>query len=231
MIACVVILVPLAVVFTHLNFSFHRRSWEKSRLEAQRNAAHGSFDKSAELYRYALQDAERFPINPLMLATTFREAADSAANLKDYTQARTYFEKSRDLISKYGVDDDRDWLSLKFACLSGLGRVEYDLSPGDYQSAEAVLTAALPLYAKLLKINPRLPDDLIAGDALIHDTICLASIYSIHGEDAKATALVADAQKLLLKFPVDGSSRNVLVRLAQKFKVEPPEEVEISGLE
>ncbi len=227
-IACIVILVPLAMVFSHLNFSFHRRSWEKSRLEGQRNAAHGFFGKSVALYGYALADAQQFPISPLMLATTLSEAGDSAANDKEFALAQKYYDQSQALIKKDGRDDDQDWLALKFACLSGLGKVLY--AQGQSQNAEATLTAALPVYNALLKANKRTADDLVAGDSLIHDSILLASIYSILAEDSKATAFVVDAQKLQLKFPVDTTSRELLTRLAQKYKVAPAEEAETGGI-
>lgn len=217
-IAALLILVPLAMVFVHLNFSFHRRSWEKSRIEAQREAAHGYFERSEELYDFALQDADKFPITPLMHATTFAEAGDTQARLKKYAQAAQFYNRALSLARN---QSEREWLAVQFASLSGLGRIQFEQA--DYPSAQATLSSALPIYAQLIQSSQRSTDDLIAGDIETHNLICLAGISDKAANAAKSKGYITRAEELLMKFPVDVRSKNELARLAEKYQVITPD--------
>ncbi|HEY9755782.1 MAG TPA: tetratricopeptide repeat protein [Oculatellaceae cyanobacterium] len=221
------IVLPLAVVFLHLNSSLHQRSWEKARLEAQRNGAHGDSEQARNLYQLALEDAAQFPINAKLHAVTYREAADSFSDLADFTQAERYFDRCENLIKRSGDEGDKEWLALEFSCLSGYGRGLYQ--HGNSARAQELLSQALPLYQKLIAMDDRLPNDLILGDSVIHDVICLASIAADHGEDEKAKRYVGDAERLLTSFSVDTSSHELLNSLAQKYKVPIPDSSDLGG--
>jgi tetratricopeptide (TPR) repeat protein len=221
------ITVPLALVFLHLNSSLHQRSWEKSRLEAQRNSAHGDFEQARAFYRLALDDANQFPISAKLHATTYREAGDSFSDLTDYSQAEKYFELCEELVKRKGDESDKEWLAIEFSCLSAHGRGLY--LHGNSARAQEILSRALPLYQGLIVMDKRFPNDLILGDAAIHDVICLASIAADHGQNDQAKHFVADAERLLMSFSVDKNSHELLNSLAQKYQVAIPDPSDLGG--